>query len=153
MTPKFDGNYGDGNPDSQTKIRNQEGKCVPQTSGRGHQPRHGSANPGRTTPVSEPSSESDSANPMDIPAPRLAAIPTRESVPAFMSGKGRGKQWSQCGDRTIHQARQAGLNELQHEEPFVRFFFVGARLFCQVLFFVLARRAGVFSLFVGQHVQ
>ncbi len=70
-----------------------------------------------------------------------------------MGGEGRGKERSERGDRAIHQAGQTGLDELQHEEPPVRVFFIGLGFFSEVFFFECARRAGMFSFFIGEKVQ
>ena len=55
-----------------------------------------------------------------MPAPRLAARPTRKVVPAVAGGEGGGEQRRQGRDRAVHQPGQARLDHLQHEQPLPR---------------------------------
>ena len=101
----------------------------PQTSPRTH---------GRPRPVRLPSSDRASAKPMLMPAPRLAARPTRKVSQLFLRGERRGEQRRQRRNRAVHQAGQARLHDLQHEQSRLR----------RRLFLVRRRRRGRFQ-FLG----
>src|SRR5260221_3772487 len=58
-------------------VRDEVGQRVADAAERGHRAHTDPRAHGRPRPVSEPSSESASAKPMLMPAPRLAARPTR----------------------------------------------------------------------------
>ena len=70
-------------------------------------------------PVRLPSSERASAKPMLMPAPMRRGEPNEERVPGVVRGDGGGEYRGQRRDGTIHQARKAGLHDLQHEEAAV----------------------------------
>ena len=54
-----------------------------------------------------------------MPAPTLAASPTRKVSQLLMRGEGSGEQRRERGDRAVHQAGQTRLNNLQQEQPFL----------------------------------
>jgi len=68
-------------------------------------------------PVRLPSSDSASANPMLIPAPTDAAIPTRKAFQLLRVASAAAKDRGQGRHRSVHEARKTGLNDLQHEQP------------------------------------
>ena len=70
-------------------------------------------------PVSEPSSESASAKPMEMPAPSDAARPTRKAS-GLLWWRRPQRNRRQRRDRAIHQSRQARLDDLQNEKTPVR---------------------------------
>ena len=102
-----------------TEVGNQEWQGVADAAERGHKAAHASAHPG-VPPSREASvirkrfrkthaySGSDGSRQTD-----------NKGVPAIAGGKGRREDRRQGGDGAIHQAGQAGLHDLQHEEPSV----------------------------------
>ena len=54
-----------------------------------------------------------------MPAPIDAASPTRNASQADMRGECRGEYGRERGNGTIHQSRETGLHDLQHEEAAV----------------------------------
>ena len=75
-------------------------------------------------PVRLPSSDSASAKPMLMPAPTEAASPTRKASQGLRVAKAAAKQRRERGDRAIHQAGQAGLDDLQDEKAAAGFVLV-----------------------------
>src|SRR4029078_12568444 len=86
---------------------------------------------GGPRPVRVPSSESASAKPMLMPAPieaaraarkrsgrrpgAMCARGDREGVGADAGSEGGGEERGQRADAAVHEAGEAGLNNLQHE--------------------------------------
>ena len=77
-----------------------------------------------------------------MPAPAEAAKAHQECVPALVRGKGRRKYRRQRRNRSIHQSRQPGLHNLQHEKPALGDLFVGLHVRGQ---FLLVEFLGAFS--------
>src|SRR5947208_1279134 len=74
---ELDRDHGDGDGGRGPEIGNEVGQRVTEPADRGHHPQIAPRTSGAPRPVSEPSSESASAKPMEMPAPTDAASPTR----------------------------------------------------------------------------
>ena len=112
---------------SAREIASRNGSVCPIPPTRGHRPANQSAHPGMARPVRLPSSESASANPMLMPAP--AEPPGHQKrLATILCRKGGGEYRRQRRNRSIHQSRQARLNDLQHEQSALRHFFVSLHI-------------------------
>ena len=72
---------------------------------------------GAPRPESLPSSDSASAKPIEMPAPIEAASPTRKAFHELWVAKRRGEHRRERRHRAVHQADQAGLDDLQDKPP------------------------------------
>ena len=52
---------------------------------------------------------------MEIPAPTAVASPMRKTVCGVVRREGRGEDGGERGDRAVHEAREAGLDDAQDE--------------------------------------
>src|SRR5580692_8837520 len=67
--------------------------------------------------------------------------------------KSRRKNWRQRRYGTIHQPRQAGLHNLQHEEPPLRFLFIGFYIGRKLFLVQFLGSLFVFALFIDEIVK
>src|SRR5579863_1338898 len=117
------------------KIADKKRQCVPQASER----RHGSCD-------NSPEQRLAAAGERAVVGKRFgkrhgdsgterSGEAHEKSVPGFVGRERRRKNRRQSRDRTIHQAREPGLHDLQHEQALLRCVFFLASARCGLFFF------------------
>ena len=150
---EFHRDHRNGRQESDMEARDEEGQRVTDASERRHQAAHDASNPrvatsGERTIVGERFGESHA----DAGADR-GGESDGECVVAAVSGEGRGENRLKRGDRAIHQTCEPRLDNLEHEQTPIRFFFFGLLRCAELLCFEILGAILVVAFFLRKIVE
>ena len=123
MTPSSTTTTAPATPVAVQKWGIEIGDRVAQAADGCHQAADDAANPGSAATREAAVVRQGLREPHADSGPQAAASPTQEVFPVSAGGEGGREEWGQRGDGAVHEAGQARLHDLQHEEP------VAGRLF------------------------